>query len=245
MYATNQGNYQRLYALEQGLVRIAKVSANHISLTKLITPWLFFWIFIGGFFFTFQSFLLLYPLSWVSGANVELIAAVVGLTFALIAGTLIALLLPNDRTNWRISGSVFILWMVLPTIFPIIFLVGIFMQKEWLVDFQSSPWRAVIEYLFFGGGLLILAASYKKLRLTQGSATVMLIALLFILKSLLSSGYYLAEKCPKTTLDERMAYLSNTAEEVKLFRSRSAADNFYHTSFGQFVCTRTQEDLFR
>ncbi len=39
--------------------------------------------------------------------------------------------------------------------------------------------------------------------------------------------------------------MSNTAEEVKVFKKKGASENFYKTPFGQFVCTRTHEDLFR
>jgi hypothetical protein len=159
----------------------------------------------------------------------------------------VMLFAPNQPTNSRLPLKLFLLWMLLPTVFPILFLTGIFSSNEALIGLQTSPWRAAVEYLLFGLGVTLLYVELRQSRgrlLSQGALTIVLLAFLFMAKSLLTNAYYLADRCPKSTLNYQMAWLSNSAEEVRAYKKQTGSENFYHSPFGQFVCTRTQEELF-
>lgn len=242
---TANRDYEILYAFEKRLFRRLSKLSSPTQAGRFISPWLFFWMIIGGFFFTVQSYLWLQALALPLQTNTEILAIGAGLVLGTFAGIAILLVAKNAQTNWRIPTYIFLLWMVAPTIFPLLFLIGVFSQHQSLLDLQTSPWRAVGEYLLFGIGLIILAIHYPKITWSQGALTVVLLSFLFIGKSLGSDGFYLAGKCPSIIYNEQLAWFSNTAEEVKVYRHQDEAGRFYHTPTGQFFCTRTREDLFR
>jgi|GEM_PF-4548248 len=244
MLRANNNQFKTLRSYERVLWRWLKKRHTRVNFKSVFSAWFWFWLLIGTFFFTFQAYLLLSPLS--TGSIVtELASLGIGFALALLVGLTISLSLPNKKTNWQVPRYLFFLWMLLPTLFPLLFLVGIILQQPHLIEFQTSPWRAAMEYALFGLGVMAVVVYYKKITLTQGAVTIMVFSLLFMLKTLASDSFYLAGKCPDKILDSRLAWLSNTAEELKAYRQSSNAEKFYATPMGQFVCTRTQEDLFR
>lgn len=248
MLVTERRDYQLLNNLEQNFGELLRKALNRERVSLTFSPWLLFWAIAGGFFFAAQAYLWLHALAEPFSTTVEYFALAAGVVIGTFFGFLVMLFAPNRATNWRLPTRIFLLWMVVPTMFPILFLVGIFSSNEGLIALQASPWRAAIEYLLFGVGLTIL---YIELRrnpsrlINQGALTIILLSLLFIGKNLVSDGFYLAGTCPKSTLSHRMAWLSNTEEEVRAYKKQTAAEKFYNSPAGQFICTRTQVDLFR
>ncbi len=215
MLNNSNSSYKNLYEIEQAIFRFIK--AKLISLKpkkrvkkklkqtkKFFSPWLIFWLTIGGFFFTFQTFLFFHGFTAEGPRTIELLSLSAGLLLALCAGVIVLSFTANGKTNWHLPSYVFFLWMLLPSIFPIFFLAGIFFQQQSLIEFQSSHWRSATEFLLFGIGLILIVEFYKTLNLTHGSLSIILISLLFILKAMLTDAYYLAAKCPPSVYDDRL-----------------------------------------
>ncbi|QQG50239.1 MAG: hypothetical protein HZB70_01485 [Candidatus Berkelbacteria bacterium] len=237
--------YEILYALERRLVRrLAKIRPRN-SFRAALSTWLFFWLIFGGFFFTVIFYLWLHSVTPPFSTNVEFLAIAGGILTSLFIGILTLSFSQPGETNWQIPGLIFFLWMVAPSIFPLLFLFGVFTAQEALAELQISPWRTVADYAFFAGGIIILVFGRAKITLTAGALTIIAISALFIIKSLISDGFYLAGRCPTTVFNENYAWLSNTSEELNSYRQLDSKGRFYRSSAGQLFCSRTREDLFR
>lgn len=256
MLNNSNSSYENLYKLERAIFQSirAKLKTNKSKkrpnktprpASKLFSPWLIFWLTVGAFFFTFQTFLFFHGFTAEGPRVIELLSLSSGLLLALSVGIGVLSFSANEKTDWLVPNYIFLLWMLIPSLFAVVFLAGIFLQQPVLVDFQNSHWRSAIEFLLFGTGLLLIVKFYKNLHLTHGSLSIMLISLLFILKAMLTNSFYLSNKCPTSVYDDRLAWMSNTSEEIQVYRQTNESNKFYRSPFGQFVCTRTHEDLFR
>lgn len=237
--------YQTFLLIERWLATRLKKVTKDLRIARLLSPWFLFWITIGGFFFGFQSYLLLHGLSLPFAEQTELIALTLGIVIGVVAGLMIVIFFDNSPTDWRLPMLIFGLWMIAPTIFPLLFLVGIFTSQPELISIQTVSWRPIVEFFIFGLGLAAIAFFYRRITFTQGVMTVLLFSFFFIGKSLTSNAFYLAGKCPTEVSGENRAWESNTRAEIEAYRAATRSNAFYYTPVGQLVCTRTPEDLFR
>lgn len=242
---TSSREYEIFFLLERRLVtRLSKFKFRH-SIRSALSPWLIFWLFFGGFFFTVNAYLWLQSLTSPLNSNIEYFAIGGGIVFSLVVGFFVLGFAKPGETNWRLPVMIFFLWMVAPSIFPLLFLFGIFAAQDTPIDLQTSPWRTAADYAFFAAGLILLIVNRDKVVPTHGALTIMAIAALFILKTLTSDAFYFFGKCPTVVFNENYAWFSNSSDEVSIYRQKDPKGRFYKSPVGQLFCTRTREDLFR
>lgn len=237
--------YQTLLAIEHWLAARLSRAIKGARIGRFFSAWFLFWITIGAFFFAFQSYLLLHSVSLPLAGQVELGALLVGVIIGVLVGFLVIVFFENEQTDWRIPMAIFGLWMIAPTIFPLLFIVGVFSGQPELIAAQTASWRPIVEFLIFGLGLAMIGYFYKHITFTQGAITVLLFSFIFIGKALTTNAFYLANKCPIEVSSGDFAWQSNTRAEIEAYRADARDDVFYQTPLGQLVCTRTQENLFR
>jgi hypothetical protein len=237
--------YQTLLTIERWLAARFGRALKGARIGRLFSPWFLFWITIGGFFFAFQAYLLIHTLVLPFGDQAEVVALVIGTILGVVVGLLTVAFFDNRHTDWRIPMAVFGLWMIAPTVFPLLFLIGIFTGEPKLISIQTAASRPIFEFLIFGLGVAMVGYFYKRITFTQGAVTVLLFSFFFIGKLLMTNAYYLANRCPAEVNSDNRAWESNTRAEIEAYRAASRDDNFYRSPLGQFFCTRTQENLFR
>lgn len=237
--------YQTLHAIERWLAARFGRAIKGARVGRLFSAWFMFWITIGGFFFAFQSYLLLHNITLPIARQVELIALAAGVIIGVLIGFLVIVFFENEQTDWRLPMVIFGLWMIAPTIFPFLFIVGVFSGQPDLIAAQTASWRPIVEFLIFGLGLVMIGVFFKHITFTQGAITVLLFSFIFIGKALTTNAFYLANKCPIEVSSDDRAWQSNTRAEIEAYRAEARDDVFYRSPLGQLVCTRTQENLFR
>ncbi len=237
--------YQTLLVIERWLARVFGRAVRGLKVRRLFSPWFLFWITIGGFFFAFQAYLLVHSLTLPFAEQVELVALAAGAVIGVVIGLIIIAFFDNHQTDWRLPMAIFGLWMIAPTIFPFLFLVGIFSGEPKLITLQTADSRPILEFLIFGMGILLIGFFYKKITFTQGAVTVLLFSFFFIGKLLITNSFYLSGRCPLEVTGDSRAWESNSRAEIEAYRAASRDDDFYRSPVGQLVCTRTQENLFR
>jgi len=237
--------YQTLLLIERWLSKVFGRIIRGLKIQRLFSPWFLFWVTIGGFFFAFQAYLLIHNLTLPFAEQIELVALAVGAILGVVAGLFTIAFFDNDQTDWRVPMAIFGLWMIAPTIFPLLFLIGIFSGEPKLMTMQTAASRPIVEFLIFGVGLAMIAVFYRKITFTQGTITVLLFSFFFIGKILTTNAFYLSGKCPLEVTNDDRAWQSNTRAEIEAYRAESRDDVFYRSPIGQLVCTRTQENLFR
>lgn len=236
--------YQTLLAIERWLGTFFGGRIRALKIGRILSPWFFFWIIVGGFFFGFQSYLLIHSLTLPINDHVEVAALAVGVVLGVLMGLIVIACFPHEQTDWKIPMAIFALWMIGPTMFPLLFLVGVLTNQQSLLAIQTASWRPILEFGLFGLGIALIACFYKKITFTQGAVTILLFSFFFIAKVATSNAFYLAGKCPLEVQGGDRAWLSNTRAEIDAYRAESRGDVFYQSPAGQLVCTRTQENLF-
>ncbi len=237
--------YQTLLVLEHFLAKLLGRLLRGLKISRLFSPWFLFWIVMGGFFFGFQSYLLIHSLAIPIANQIEIGAMIIGIVLGILTGLVVISFFPHQPTDWRVPAAIFCLWMIGPTLFPLLFLAGIFTGQEALITLQTATWRPIVEFLLFGLGIVLIGLNYQKITFTQGAVTILLFSFFFIAKVATSNAFYLAGMCPPEVLSDDRAWLSNTKAELDAYRNESKDEVFYQSPVGQLVCTRTQENLFR
>lgn len=237
--------YQTLHAIERWLAARFGRAIKGARIGRFFSVWFLFWITIGGFFFAFQSYLLVHSTTLVIARPTELFALTIGTIIGVVIGFFVVLFFENNPTDWRLPMVIFGLWMIAPTIFPLLFIIGIFSGQPDLIAAQTASWRPIVEFLIFGLGLALIAIFFKQITFTQGAITVLLFSFVFIGKALTTNAFYLANKCPIEVASDDRAWQSNTRAEIEAYRAEARDDVFYRSPLGQLMCTRTQENLFR
>lgn len=237
--------YQTLLAIERWLAARLKIITRNMKVVRLFSPWFLFWAVIGSFFFGFQLYLLLHDIVLPFTGHVEVVTLTLGFALGVLIGLLVVIFFENSATDWKIPLLIFGLWMIAPTVFPFLFLVGIFTGQSDLIAIQTASWRPIAEFLIFGLGIVAIGLFFRRITFTQGAVTVLLFSFFFIGKALTSNAFYLAGQCPLEVTNDNRAWESNTRAELEAYRADTRDNVFYRSPLGQLVCTRTQENLFR
>ena len=237
--------YQTLLTIERWLASRLTRAIKRLRIGRLFSVWFLVWIILGGFFFGFQAYLLLHGLTLPFTDQVEIVALAAGVVLGILTGLLVILFFDNEATDWRLPMLIFGLWMIAPTVFPLLFLLGVFTNQQELITIQTASWRPIVEFLIFAVGLVLIALFFRRITFTQGAVTVLLFSFVFIGKALTTNTFYLTDRCPTEITGESRAWESNTRAELDAYRAATQDNAFYHTPLGQLVCTRTSENLFR